>query len=161
MNSSHSVTVEVDERLSDGAVCPVDESFVAKVLTAAADEVKESGMVSVSFVTDEEIHALNRDYRDVDRPTDVLSFSQLEGESFPSPMDKWLGDVVISVPTAYKQSLEYGHSVEREIGFLLVHGFLHLIGYDHEDEESERTMFELQERVLTRMGLGRDEPAKD
>lgn len=159
--NSQSVIVEVDERLGDGAQCPVDESFVTKVLTAAANEVGESGMVSVSFVTDEEIHALNREYRDVDRPTDVLSFSQLEGESFPSPLDKWLGDVVISVPTAYRQSIDYGHSVQREIGFLLVHGFLHLIGYDHEDEESERAMFELQERVLTRMGLERDEPTKD
>lgn len=158
---NESVTVEVDERLPQDVECPVDEAFVTKVLSEAGNEVKQHGMVSVSFVTDEEIHTLNREYRDVDRPTDVLSFSQLEGESFPNPSDPWLGDIVISIPTAYRQSLEYRHSVEREIGFLLVHGFLHLIGYDHDDEESERVMFELQEKVLRRMGLERDESTQD
>ncbi|TMV44606.1 rRNA maturation RNase YbeY [Paenibacillus mesophilus] len=152
---------------------------------AAEAEGIESGDVVISFVGDEAIRVLNRDYRNIDKATDVLSFSMLEsvegepeilyeddeeldedldddgqdagdtdeeyGEEYPEP----LGDIVISVERAIEQAQEYGHSVEREIGFLFVHGFLHLIGYDHGDEESERIMFEKQEAVLQKAGLRR------
>ena len=117
---------------------------------AAAEEELAEGEVSLSFVDDETIHELNLKYRGIDRPTDVLSFP-IRDELFPD----LLGDIVISLPTARRQSEEYGHSLEREIGFLVTHGFLHLLGYDHEDEPSEKTMFAKQERILQRVGLTR------
>jgi probable rRNA maturation factor len=138
----------------------IDEQFVQKVLQAAGEHLNTSGEVSVSFVSDDEIHELNRTYRGVDRPTDVLSFALREGEEdFPVPDEgaELLGDIVISIPTAVRQAEEYGHSVEREVGFLLVHGFLHLLGYDHQDEDAEREMFGLQEEVLQKLGLTRGE----
>ena len=131
--------------------------------TAVAEEV--SGEVVVTLVDDERIHQLNREYRNVDRPTDVLSFAMNEAgegeteifideeefEQFPN----MLGDIVISVPRTKAQAEEYGHSFEREIGFLSVHGFLHLLGYDHGTAEEEAEMFGLQEKVLTQIGLTR------
>ncbi|MCL6516356.1 rRNA maturation RNase YbeY [Alicyclobacillus sp.] len=150
-----SVSVEIDVRhpLPPG----VDEPLVARVLEAAGRQEGVAGEVSVSFVGDDEIHELNRRYRGVDRPTDVLSFSLLEGEPMPDgEADPMLGDIVVSVPTAVRQADAYGHSVRREIAFLLVHGFLHLIGYDHPDETSEREMMDRQERVLRALGLTRE-----
>lgn len=126
------------------------------------------GEVALTFVDDEEIHALNKEYRGVDRPTDVLSFAMNEsvedeqeiiyeleeGEELDGFGDM-LGDIIISVETAKAQSEEYGHSLNREIGFLFVHGFLHLLGYDHEDEASEAEMMGKQEAVLAQVGLTR------
>lgn len=133
-------------------------SFVEQVLSAAADAVGQFGEVSVSLVSDEEIHSLNRDYRGVDRPTDVLSFSMLEGSDVEvgAPLPQLLGDIVISGPTALSQAQEYRHSVKRELAFLLVHGFLHLVGYDHQTAEDEAKMFGIQEQVLIDLGLPRD-----
>ncbi|GAA0135937.1 rRNA maturation RNase YbeY [Paenibacillus sp. YSY-4.3] len=126
------------------------------------------GEVALTFVTDEEIHALNREYRGIDRPTDVLSFAMNEsveeeqeivyeleeGEELEGFGDM-LGDIIISVETAKAQSEEYGHSLNRELGFLFVHGFLHLLGYDHQDEASEAEMMGKQEAVLAQVGLTR------
>ncbi|MFD2672375.1 rRNA maturation RNase YbeY [Marinicrinis sediminis] len=122
----------------------------------------EAGEVALTFVDDERIHELNNEYRGIDRPTDVLSFAmmeQLDGEleiifeeEAPSDM---LGDIIISVPRAQAQSEEYGHSFERELGFLFVHGVLHLLGYDHESEEEEKAMFARQEQILEKAGLTR------
>jgi probable rRNA maturation factor len=154
------IETSVDVRVDMSPYPSINESFVQKVLQAAGEHVSTSGEVSVSFVSDEEIHTLNRDYRGVDRPTDVLSFALREGDDVPSVAEtdglELLGDIVISVPRAVAQAAEYHHSVEREIGFLLVHGFLHLIGYDHQDEASEREMFQLQEDVLQKLGLTRN-----
>lgn len=125
---------------------------------AAETEQVPLAEVSVTVVDDEEIHRLNREYRQVDRPTDVLSFPQWEpgeewslGEGVPVP----LGDLVISLPRAKEQAEQYGHSLEREMGFLAVHGFLHLLGYDHSTDEEEEEMFSRQERVLSQVGLTR------
>lgn len=126
------------------------------------------GEIALTFVDDEEIHALNKEYRGIDRPTDVLSFAMNEsvedeqeiiyeleeGEELDGFGDM-LGDIIISVETAKAQSEEYGHSLNREIGFLFVHGFLHLLGYDHEDEASEAEMMGKQEAVLAQVGLTR------
>ncbi|WP_083486613.1 rRNA maturation RNase YbeY [Alicyclobacillus ferrooxydans] len=156
------VEVDLDIRCELPEHLRVDEAFVEKVLQAAARALEVSGEVSVSLVTDEEIHELNKAYRDVDRPTDVLSFALREGEDEDDLMEldelefEPLGDIVISVPTALRQAEEYGHSAEREIGFLMVHGFLHLLGYDHQDEASEAEMTRLQELVLADVGLRRD-----
>ncbi len=155
------IETSVDVRVDVSQYPSINESFVHKVLQAAGEHVSTSGEVSVSFVSDEEIHMLNREYRGVDRPTDVLSFALREGDDDVSSLTETdglelLGDIVISVPRAVAQAAEYHHSVEREVGFLLVHGFLHLIGYDHQDEASEREMFQLQEDVLQKLGLTRD-----
>ena len=135
---------------------------------AGRSEGVDCGEVALTFVDDEAIHELNRQYRGIDRPTDVLSFAMHETAEDepeikmqpPEPDDMpdipdLLGDIVISVPRAMEQAQEYGHSFEREIGFLFVHGFLHLLGYDHESEEEERTMFAKQERILEQAGLKR------
>lgn len=133
--------------------------WVERCLRRAAEiEQVPLAEVSVTVVDDEEIHQLNQEYRQVDRPTDVLSFPQLEpgedwnlGDEIPVP----LGDLVISLPQAEEQAKRYGHSLEREMGFLAVHGFLHLLGYDHGTEEEEAEMFSRQEAVLSQVGLTR------
>lgn len=107
---------------------------------------------------DATLRSLNRDYRSVDRPTDVLAFAQLEGAPLPDrPPDRpqHLGDIAISVERARRQAVEYGHSVERELGYLLVHGLLHLLGYDHEVEDERAAMREVEEAALATAGLGR------
>lgn len=121
--------------------------------------------VSVMFTDDEEIHELNRLHRGVDRPTDVLSFPLFEydenGDIIEDDLDfnpngeMILGDIVISLETASRQAQEYGHSFEREIGFLTVHSMLHLFGYDHMTPEDEGEMFGYQREILERMGLER------
>lgn len=128
---------------------------------AAEHEQLSDGEVSLTFVDDETIRELNREYRQIDRPTDVLSFAlrdemEEEGEiRYEEDVPELLGDIIISVPTAIRQSEEYGHSLEREIAFLFVHGFLHLLGYDHGDKTSEREMFSLQEQLLQKVGVTR------
>jgi probable rRNA maturation factor len=155
---SSGIVAEVDFRTDMDPYPEINDSFVQRVLAAAGDKLDIVGEVSVSFVDDEEIHALNRDYRSVDRPTDVLSFALNEGE--PDVLQPagpvLLGDIIVSMETAKRQATEYGHSVHRETAFLLVHGFLHLNGYDHDTADAERRMFGLQEEVLAELGLPRD-----
>lgn len=114
--------------------------------------------VSVTFVDDAAIHALNREYRQVDRATDVLSFPQREKDEPlpPEPLPAPLGDIVISVETAERQAVEYGHGVDREIGFLLAHGLLHLLGEDHATPEQEARMRQRQRELLDAVGLGHE-----
>jgi probable rRNA maturation factor len=111
--------------------------------------------VSVVLVDDQSIQDLNREYRGKDVPTDVLSFAQQEGEemvdAYEAPV---LGDIVISLERAVKQAENFGHSLERELSFLLVHGLLHLAGYDH-DEEFEGEMRDKQTEVLRAIGAVR------
>ncbi|ANE47321.1 metalloprotease [Paenibacillus swuensis] len=152
---------------------PISEelaSLLERLLQEAGQAEKvEEGEVSLTFVTDQEIHELNKQYRNMDKPTDVLSFSMQEfvdeepeilyeleeGEAEPDDFSDVLGDIVISVERAKAQAEDYGHSFEREVGFLFVHGFLHLIGYDHEDEAAEKTMMDKQEAILGKVGLSR------
>ncbi|MGL4521846.1 MAG: rRNA maturation RNase YbeY [Bacilli bacterium] len=140
-------------------------AFVEKVLTftAQAEQVDPNSEMSVTFVDNEEIHELNRTYRGVDRPTDVLSFAMEEyGEDEMdivyeegSEVPTMLGDLIVSIPKTKEQAEEYGHSFDRELAFLCVHGFLHLLGYDHMTEEDEKEMFGRQEEILTAFGLFR------
>lgn len=113
--------------------------------------------VSVTFTDNEGIHALNREYRNVDRPTDVLSFPLSDGEDYDTDGDAvLLGDIVISLERAQTQAEEYGHSFEREVAFLTVHSMLHLLGYDHETSpEDERDMFARQDEILISAGMAR------
>lgn len=116
--------------------------------------------ISVTFVDDEQIHALNKEYRNIDRATDVLSFPLGENGVYDTNIDtgaKLLGDIVISIPHAIDQADRYGHSLQREIGFLTVHSMLHLLGYDHVNGGIESVrMREKEEAVLTQMGLKRN-----
>ncbi len=116
--------------------------------------------VSVSFVDNAEIHRLNKLYRNVDKPTDVLSFPLGENGVYDVNNETGaylLGDVVISMETAVKQARIYNHSLEREVGFLTVHSMLHLLGYDHETTPLEAAkMHEKEELVLERLGITRD-----
>lgn len=114
-----------------------------------AESCGEETEVSILLTDDEHIKELNREYRGVDAPTDVLAFSQMEGEPVGcGTSDGLLGDVVISVETAKRQAEEHGHSLDDEIDILLAHGLLHLLGYDHEDPEDAKVMFAKQEEVL-------------
>ncbi|GIO58676.1 rRNA maturation RNase YbeY [Paenibacillus cineris] len=151
---------------------PVSDELIAtlEVILQKAGEAEgvEDGEVALTFVDDKQIHELNLEYRGIDRPTDVLSFAmnesldeeldivyELEEDEELHDMPEVLGDIIISLDRAKAQSEEYGHSVEREIGFLFVHGFLHLLGYDHQDAESEAEMMGKQEAVLAQVGLTR------
>ncbi len=123
--------------------------FVEKVLKRTYKEmdVSRKRLLNVIFVTNEYMRELNRTYRGEDKVTDVLTF--------PSDTDDELGDVFIAIHVAYEQSRGYGHTFKRELAFLVVHGFLHAIGYDHDTEEKEHIMFSLQERILQKLKLHR------
>ena len=130
---------------------------VLKVLDSA---LKKENLDNVSFnliiVDNEYIHELNRDYRNIDRETDVITFALEDEDSIILPNDeRVLGDIYISIDKAESQALEYGHSLLRELSFLAVHGFYHLLGYDHMTEEDEKVMFKKQEEVLEEYGISR------
>ena len=114
--------------------------------------IKCSPIISVTLVDKDLIHQINRDYRNIDRETDVISFAFLDGEDrsviFSKKEDVVFGDIFICIPVAKEHANEYGHSLERELKFLFVHGLLHLIGYDHMSKEEEEVMFPLQEKIL-------------
>lgn len=143
---------EIIMETADPGGCP---DIVSAAVEGALSHMGRSGRISVTLVDDEEIHGINRDYRNVDRPTDVISFPSEEGESIASIPDGFLGDIIISIPRAEAQAEEYGHSFKRELSFLAVHGTLHLLGYDHMTEEEAAEMFGLQEDILKEMGVTR------
>ena len=109
---------------------------------------------NIILVDNEYIHKLNKEYRNVDRETDVISFA-LEDDIDIKLDHRILGDIYISVDKAKAQALEYGHSFKREISFLTVHGMLHLLGYDHMNEKDEKIMFDLQDEILESVGVCR------
>ena len=129
-----------------------DEGVRSAVELAANAALKhenaESRFLSVVLTTDENIHEYNREYRSVDRPTDVMSFPADEGDDLLAPPDGFLGDIMISIPRAREQAKALGHSTEREILFLTVHGVLHLLGYDHMRPEDEQIMLPVQRSIV-------------
>lgn len=143
----------------------IDEEYIElldRLLTSAAKKegVTKEAEMSVNFVDNDEIQEINRNYRQKDMPTDVISFAMQEtvegemaivGEELPVT----LGDIVISVDRAKEQAKEFNHSFKRELAFLTIHGFLHLLGYDHMNEEDEKIMFGLQEEILGEFGIER------
>lgn len=140
---------------------------LAELLTAGLNIVaklhnlSENTEVDITIVDDEEIHALNRDYRQVDRPTDVLSFaldedSADEPELLGGPEEHLLGDIIISAETAARQAEEFGHGLEREIVYLSVHGLLHLLGYDHMNDEDKTIMRAKEEEALREIRLSEE-----
>lgn len=104
--------------------------------------------ISVTFVRSAAIHKINRDYRGIDRPTDVISFAINDSPDLIDDGEKDLGDLFININYARRQAKEYGHSLKREVCFLFTHGLLHCLGYDHMKPEDEKAMFALQEKIL-------------
>jgi probable rRNA maturation factor len=126
-----------------------DYDYLYDVLDYALEHQKvKNAIFSVIFVEDEEIHTINREYRNVDRITDVISFAFEDNEDIMYNEIRMLGDIYICIPQMKRQAESYGHSEKRELSFLAVHGILHLLGYDHMNEEDEKEMFALQELIL-------------
>lgn len=121
---------------------PAIRNLIARILSAAGES---NAALSVEFIGDRRMRRLNVQYRGRDRTTDVLAFAMREA---PGPRSKWLGDVVISVPRAAKQAGEQGHPVQHEMAVLLIHGILHLLGYDHERGGTEARRMRRKERAL-------------
>lgn len=143
---------------------PDDIEQLIRQCTAAAleeEDICEDAQVSVTLVDNEAIRELNREHRDIDRATDVLSFPLGDDDSFdcdPETGAILLGDIVISLERAAEQAEEYGHSYRREVAFLITHSLFHLLGYDHENgEDEEKLMFQKQEKVLDLLGIQRED----
>lgn len=140
------------------------ETMTALLYQALEEALKLSGRpaeaeISLLFVDDSRIRTLNLAYRGIDAPTDVLSFAlqeEMEEEPDLEFADQMLGDIVISLPRARAQAEEYGHSLERELIYLAVHGTLHLLGYDHEEEAAKQEMRRREEEVMAALSLERD-----
>ena len=119
--------------------------------------IEDDVEVSCVLVDDERIHEINREYRHIDRSTDVISFAMEDNDQFyVEGMPRTLGDIFISVDHAKKQAEEYGHSLRREMCFLFTHGILHLLGYDHMTDEQEKEMFGLQDKILGALSIERE-----
>ncbi|MDW5471454.1 rRNA maturation RNase YbeY [Staphylococcus equorum] len=133
---------------------------IDKLLTFAIEQeqIGSDAELSVTFVDKTEIQEINKMYRDKDKVTDVISFAleEDEPEIIGLDMPRVLGDIIICTDVAQEQADSYGHSFERELGFLALHGFLHLLGYDHIDEQDEKEMFGRQDQILNAYGLTRD-----
>lgn len=115
----------------------------------------ERAIFNIILIDEKEIHELNKNYRGVDRKTDVITFALEDSTDFKNPNVRVLGDIYLCIPVAYEQAEIYGHSRTREICFLVTHGVLHLLGYDHMDEEEEKEMFSLQEELLSEYEITR------
>ena len=142
---------------------PEDIEHLIEICTAAALEeegIDDTAEVSVTLVDNEGIRELNKEHRDIDRETDVLSFPLGDDDGYEVNPDNdaiMLGDIVISLEKAAQQAQEYGHSYRREVAFLITHSLFHLLGYDHvNSEEEEKEMFGKQEKVLDKLGITRD-----
>jgi probable rRNA maturation factor len=110
---------------------------------------------SVIIVDNKRIHEINKEYRGIDRPTDVISFALEDNEEIEFDHYRVLGDIYISIDKVKEQAKAYGHSEKRELAFLTIHGFLHLLGYDHMEPEDEKVMFGKQEEILNEFGITR------
>lgn len=135
-----------------------EEDFTAIIQQALKTlHIEDDVEVSCVLVDDERIHEINREYRHIDRSTDVISFAMEDNDQFyVEGMPRTLGDIFISVDHAKKQAEEYGHSLRREMCFLFTHGILHLLGYDHMTDEQEKEMFGLQDEILGALSIERE-----
>ncbi|WP_105209802.1 rRNA maturation RNase YbeY [Streptococcus suis] len=156
-----------------GQVSAQMQEQITDLLQFAAEKIgKQNKEMAVTFVDNKRVHEVNLEYRGIDRPTDVVSLEyKPENEIFfdeedlqdnpelaemMEDFDAYIGELYISIEKAREQAEDYGHSYEREMGFLAVHGFLHINGYDHYRPEDEAEMFGLQEEILTAYGLTRE-----
>ncbi|MDM5211654.1 rRNA maturation RNase YbeY [Peribacillus sp. NJ4] len=139
------------------------QRLVESILQFAAkkENIEKDTELSVTFVDNERIREINKEYRHKDSATDVISFAleemgEDEVEIVGAEMPRMLGDIIISIERTKEQAEEYGHSFDRELGFLALHGFLHLLGFDHMNEEDEKVMFTKQKEILEEYGLSRE-----
>ncbi|HFI0036246.1 TPA: rRNA maturation RNase YbeY [Streptococcus suis] len=156
-----------------GQVSAQMQEQITELIQFAAEKIgKQNKEMAVTFVDNKRVHEVNLEYRGIDRPTDVVSLEyKPENEIFfgeedlldnpelaemMEDFDAYIGELYISIDKAREQAEDYGHSYEREMGFLAVHGFLHINGYDHYTPEEEAEMFGLQEEILTAYGLTRE-----
>ena len=150
----HDILVSIDPRYARD----ITSDFLTSVARLTLEmEKAASCQLSVVLTDDEEVRALNREYGGEDKSTDVLSFSLREGEAFVTPDETdRLGEVVLSYETAKRQAEEAGHHLDDELAHLLVHGVLHLLGYDHAEDAEEAEMRSRERRVLTELGIGHE-----
>lgn len=143
---------------------PNEEKLIKEVVSRVLEEEKVSPEVDVyiTLTNNEEIHKINKEYRDVDRPTDVLSFPMYERDEIAGlkndtddEIEKILGDIIVSIEKVREQAKEYGHSFERELAYLVTHGMLHLLGYDHMIEEEKAVMRKREEEILETLNITR------
>ena len=138
---------ETNEKISE-----LDE--IIKLVNFALDYQKiNNAIFNIIIVSEDEIHQINKMYRNKDSVTDVISFALEDDNTFVKTDVRILGDIYICLKRAKDQSIEYGHSFLRELSFLTIHGLLHLLGYDHMNEEDEKIMFKLQEMILNEYGI--------
>jgi len=151
MNNNIEIFVQVNEEIKE-------LETVKKVLYSALEKEKlENTSFNLIIVDNNYIHELNKTYRNIDRETDVITFALEDEDTIILPSDeRILGDIYISIDKARSQAEEYGHSLLRELSFLAVHGFYHLLGYDHGTPEEEKVMFGKQEEVLDAYGIRRE-----
>jgi len=150
------VVICVDYEITNLTKENVDESLIEGLIKATSEKLGISdSLVEIILIDDEKIHEINKQYRGVDRPTDVISFAFQDMEDITISNITNLGEIYISLDKVKSQAKEYGHSERRELGFLTVHGLLHLLGYDHMNSEDEKEMFKLQEDILKVYGLER------
>jgi len=133
----------------------IEELKMVEEVLKKAIEIEQPGTVNfnVIIVDNEYIHKLNKEYRKIDRPTDVITFALEDNQDISYDEFRLLGDIYVSLDKAKSQAIEYGHSFKREICFLAVHGFLHLLGYDHMEQEEEKIMFDRQELILNEANI--------
>ena len=143
---------------------PNEEKLIKEVVSRVLEEEKVLPEVDVyiTLTNNEEIHKINQEYRDVDRPTDVLSFPMYERDEIAGlkndtddEIEKILGDIIVSIEKVREQAEEYGHSFERELAYLVTHGMLHLLGYDHMIEEEKAVMRKREEEILETLNITR------
>ena len=131
------------------------EELKTLLINVSKDEGLDNILFNVIIIDNDRIRVLNREYRNIDRETDVISFALEDDKTFNFEEIRVLGDIYISVEKARSQAKEYNHSFKRELSFLAIHGFLHLLGYDHMEKEDEEIMFKKQEEVLSRYEIVR------
>ena len=127
------------------------------LINVAKDEKLGNVIFNIIIVDNNKIHEINKEYRGIDRETDVISFALEDDKTFNTTEVRMLGDIYISIDKVRSQAEEYGHSFKRELYFLSIHGLLHLLGYDHMKKEDEEIMFGKQEEILNRYGIKREE----
>ena len=142
------------------------EKTIEKVITECykQENIENTKLiVTITLTTPENIQEINKEYRNIDRTTDVLSFPMFEKQELEEKIKKQefqytdiLGDIIISIEKVKEQAKEYGHSFERELSYMIVHGFYHLMGYDHIKEEDKKMMRPKEEEVLSKLGINRD-----
>lgn len=141
-------------------ITPKQKKIIEDIVyvTLEQEQKNKNAIVDVTIVSNEEMQYINKEHRGKDKTTDVLSFPMINfdiGEIVPETKEYILGDIVFSYEKAIEQSEEYGHSLDREIGFFIAHSMLHLLGYGHENDEQEKIMLEKQDKILQTIGLTR------